>query len=71
MIITITEFRNHFGKYLKFSAAEDILITRKGKLIAQLTSPSRDPVDVAKSLFGILPDEVTLEQAKEERLDRI
>ena len=71
MIITTTEFRNHFGKYLKLSATEDILITRKGKVVAELTRPAPDRVDMAKSLFGILPDDVTLEQAKEERLDRI
>lgn len=30
-----------------------------------------DRVDMAKSLFGILPPDVTVEQAREERLDQI
>lgn len=50
---------------------EDIYITRNGKVVAKLTNPYQDRVDIAKSLFGILPNDMTLEEAKEERLNGI
>ena len=53
------------------SATEDIFITRNGKVVAKLSNPHQDRVDIAKSLFGILPNEPTLEQAREERLNSI
>ena len=71
MSITTTELKNNLGKYLLLSATEDIYITKNGKVISKLTNPFQERVDVAKSLFGILPGDITLEQAKEERLNRI
>ena len=53
------------------TTTEDIFITRNGKVVAKLSDPHQDRVDIAKSLFGILPADVTLEEAKEERLDWI
>ncbi|HHV12959.1 MAG TPA: type II toxin-antitoxin system prevent-host-death family antitoxin [Clostridiales bacterium] len=70
MSITATELKNNLGKYLILAATEDIYITRNGKTIAKLTNPYQNRVDTAKSLFGILPEEVTKEEAKEERLGR-
>ncbi len=71
MSITATELKRNLGKYLLLSATEDIYITRNGKVVSKLTNPFQERVDVAKSLFGILPGDITLEQAKEERLGRI
>lgn len=71
MLITATELKKHLGKYLLLSATEDILISRNGKVIGKLTSPFRQRVETAKSLFGILPDDITLEETREERLNRI
>ena len=51
--------------------AEDIYITRNGKVVAKLSNPYQDRVDVAKSLFGILPADMTLDEAREERLNTI
>jgi prevent-host-death family protein len=70
MFISATEFKNNLGKYLTLAAKEDIYITKNGKSIAKLTSPTHDKVEMAKSLFGILPADVSLEQAREERLSR-
>ena len=69
MSITATELKNNLGKYLLLSATEDIFITKNGKIIAKLTNPHQDRVETAKSLFGILPKEADLEEAREERLD--
>ena len=52
MPITATELKNNLGKYL----------------VAKLTNPHQDRVEVAKSLFGILPKDADLNEAKEERL---
>lgn len=68
MSITATELKNNLGRYLLLSATEDIFITKNGKVIAKLTNPHQNRVDVAKSLFGILPKDADLEGAKAERL---
>ena len=71
MSVTATELKTNLGKYLLLSATEDIYITKNGKVISKLTSPFKERSEIAKSLFGILPDTMTLEDAREERLDRI
>ena len=53
------------------SATEDIFITKNGKVIAKLSNPFQDRVDIAKSLFGIIPDTITLEEAQEEKRNQI
>ncbi len=71
MLITATELKNNLGKYLLLAATEDIYITINGKIVAKFSNPHQDRVDIAKSLFGILPADVTLEEVKEERLNWI
>ena len=71
MSITATELKKNLGKYLALSSQEDIYITRNGKVVAKLSNPFQNRVDMAKSLFGILPADVTLEEAREERLGQI
>ncbi len=71
MSITATELKSNLSKYLMLASSEDIFITRNGKVIAKLTNPNQDKVDIAKSLFGVLPKDVTLEETKEERLSKI
>ena len=71
MSITATEFKNNLGKYLLLATTEDIFITRNGKTVAKLSNPNQDRVDIAKSLFGILTPDVTLEETKEERRNQI
>jgi len=71
MSITATELKLNLGKYLMLSATEDIFITKNGKVVAKLSNPFQDRVDIAKSLFGVLPNDMTLEEAQQERLERI
>ena len=71
MSITATELKNNLGKYLMLAATEDIFVTKNGKVVAKISNPYQDRVDIAKSLFGILSADVTLEEAREERLDQI
>ncbi len=70
MLITATEFKRNIGKYMKMAAQEDVFITKNGRRIAKLTNPNEDKTELAKSLFGILPADASLEIAREERLSR-
>lgn len=70
MLISATEFKNNLGKYLALASQEDIYITKNGKSVAKLTNTKQDKIKIAKSLFGILPADASLEQAKKERLSR-
>ena len=67
MSITATEFKANLSKYLGLAATEDIYITQYGKVIAKLTNPFQERMAVAESLFGVLPKETTLEEARAER----
>lgn len=71
MSITATELKKNLGKYLLLAATEDVYITKNGKTIAKLSNPNQDRVNMAKSLFGVLPKDITLEEAKNERIDNI
>ena len=71
MSITVTELKRNLGKYLMFAETEDINITRKGKIVAKLSNLYQDRVDVAKSLFGVISNDMTLEEAREESLKTI
>ena len=71
MSITATELKMNLSKYLMLAEKEDIYITRNGQVVAKLTNPYQDRVDMAKSLFGILPADITLEESKKERLNKI
>ena len=71
MSITATELKLNLGKYLLLAATQDIYMTRNGKTIAKLVSPYQDRVDTVDTLFGSVPDTMTLEEAREERLNSL
>lgn len=71
MSITATELKLNLGKYLLLAATQDIYITRNGKTIAKLVSPYQDRMDTVNALFGSVPDTMTPEEAREERLNSL
>ncbi len=71
MSITATELKANLRKYLLLAASEDVYITRNGKVVARLTSPFQDKLDLVDSLYGSIPGTVTLDEARKERLERI
>ncbi len=71
MSITATELKQNLSKYLLLSMTEDIYITRNGKVVSKLTNPFQDKLSTVDALFGSVPDTVTLEEAREERLDTL
>jgi len=71
MSITATELKLNLGKYLQLAESEDIYITRNGRVVAKLTNPYQNRVDAVRSLLGVLPADISLEEAREERLSKI
>lgn len=71
MSITATELKANLSKYLSLAATEDVFITQYGKVVAKLTNPFQDRVDIAKSLFGILPQTMTLEESRNEKVNEL
>lgn len=72
MTVTATEFKTNFGKYLELVGNEDILITKNGKVIAQLTQPQLDKMAILNSLIGIAKGNanISLDDIKDLRLAR-
>ena len=71
MSITATELKANLGKYLLLAATEDVFITQYGRVVAKLTNPFQSRVEIAESLFGILPQTMTPEEARAERLKEV
>ena len=72
MIVTATEFKTNLGKYLEMAMKQDIFITKNGKNIARLTSPTVNKLAVLDSLVGIVPADSAMDEKtiREERLAR-
>lgn len=71
MSVTADELRADLEKYLKLAENEDVEITNEGKVVACLISPYKDRLAMAESLFGVIPPDASLEEAREERMRRI
>lgn len=48
MVITATEFKKHFGKYLLLASKEDIYVRKNSKIIAKLSKPDNENVAIAR-----------------------
>lgn len=71
MSITATEFKNNMGKYLPLSAKEDIYISKNGKVIAKLSNPNKNRMQMPEALIGVIPTDITLQEAKDERVKKV
>lgn len=71
MSITATELKENLSKYLVLSLTEDVYITKNGKVVSKLTNPFSQRIDTARSLFGVIPADITLEEAREERIGKL
>jgi len=69
MLITATEFKENIGHYLDLSSVEDILISRKGKIIAKVSNPVKDKVGLLDGLVGIAENvQLSAAEVRAERL---
>lgn len=71
MPVTVADFQENISHYLQLVSKQDVFIMQDGKVIATLTQPPQDKVSIAKSLFGILPQKTTWEEAMEERANSL
>ena len=70
MIVTATEFKTNFGKYLDMVTKEDIFITRHGKTIAKVVNPQVSAVDSLHGMLKNVPSDLDLDSLREERLSK-
>ena len=73
MTITVTELRRNTTKYLDLAKSEIIFVTKRGKIIAQLSKPKlSSKLDILDEITGIANGHknVSIEEVKDERLKR-
>ena len=70
MIVTATEFKTNFGKYLEMIAKEDIFITRNGKTVAKVVNPQVSAVDSLRGMLKDVPSDIDLDSLRKERLSK-
>ena len=70
MIVTATEFKTNFGKYLDMIAKEDIFITRNGKTITKVVNPQISAVDSLRGMLKDIPSDIDVDSLREERLSK-
>ena len=66
--ISVSELKTNPSKYIAMLSEGDIYITKNNKRVAKLTSPVRDKVSAAMSLFDILPNSAALDDSRTDRL---
>lgn len=64
MTITATELKSNLGKYLELAATEDIIVKKNGAPVARLSSPFADRSERMQALFGILPSNTSVDEAR-------
>jgi len=68
MVVTATKFKARIGLYLDNISKDNIYISKNGKIIAKLSSPTSEP-SILNSLVGIIPqDHISLDDARMERI---
>ena len=72
MIVTATELKTNLGKYLELSQDEEILITKNGKIIAQLSQPNAEKIAILRTLVGFASSykDDSLDDIRRERLSK-
>lgn len=68
MVVTATEFKANFGKYLELAAKEDVFITRNGKTVAKVVNPQISAVDSLRGMLGGISSDIDIDSLREERL---
>lgn len=68
MVVTATEFKANFGKYLELIAEEDIFITRNGKTVAKVVNPQISAVDSLRGMLSGISSDIDMDSLREERL---
>ena len=79
MHITLSDLKVSVGKYVDLANTQDVIITKYGKPAAKIIRYDKEPWHMKKlpekitsvnSLFGTLPDDIDLDDARMERLTK-
>ena len=71
MVVTATEFKTNFGKYLDMVLTEDLFITRNGKTVAKVVNPQVSAVDsISGILAGKVPEDLDRKSLREEQFEK-
>ena len=68
MVVTATEFKANFGKYLELITKEDVFITRNGKTVAKVVNPQVSAVDSLRGMLSGAASDIDTDSLREERL---
>lgn len=70
MVLTATEFKTNFGKYMDLlsDTAEELIITRNGHKIARVNKPATSAVDELAGLLAKVPRDINYDELKYEAL---
>lgn len=66
-VITSTELRNNYGKYVELAQKEEIQVTKNNKVIFTLVPAKKSMKDELESFFGILPEGASIGEDPDER----
>jgi hypothetical protein len=70
MFADATEVKNNFSRFLALSQKEDVLIRKRGKVVAVLKNPLTVEGYVVDSLVGILPENFDEKSMRIQRMER-
>ena len=79
MLISLSDLKVNVGKYVDLADTEDIIITKYGKPAAKIIRYDKEPwylkqlpekITSIDSLFGTLPNDIDLDDARMERLTK-
>ncbi len=68
MSITATELKKNLGYYLELSRTTTIFVTKNGKIWSKFSPVNESRISSVESLFGVLPNDASLEDAYKERV---
>ncbi|MBD5647245.1 MAG: type II toxin-antitoxin system prevent-host-death family antitoxin [Desulfovibrio sp.] len=68
MQISLRDLVSDPAKYVLLAGTQDIYITQEGKKLAKLTGIKSDKAEIARSLFGILPQDIDITSIKDDYL---
>ena len=79
MQIALSDLKINVGKYVDLADTEDVIITKYGKPAAKIIRYDKEPwyqkklpenITSVDSLFGTLPNDVSLDDVRTERLTK-
>jgi prevent-host-death family protein len=79
MQVALSDLKVNVGKYVDLAETEDVVITKYGKPAAKIIRFDKEPwymkkmpekITSVEQLFGTLPNDIDLEDVRNERLSR-